>query len=365
MRILHFDLGDINDTLGGGQARRTWEINRRLATQHEITVVTSRYPGSRDETLENIRFLRIGTEQRFPRNIPAYLAALPRLLQREKSDLVVEDFSPPFGPMFTRLYTRRPVVASVQFTFAREMSQEFKLPFWWVEWAGYKLYRDFVALSPSGADYIRQRQPRANLEIIPNAMEPEAFKFQNEPEENFITYLGRIDFHQKGLDLLLKAFAQIVPQTEAKLRLIGGGNDEAEMHRLIATLNIADRVVVMGRVQGEERLRLLARSKVVALPSRYETSCLVAYEALACGRPMLIFDVRGFDNLVTPVSGLRVTPFDIEAYAQSLLELLQNDRLRAEKAAGARRLAQQFSWDQTAVAQAAFYQAVLDKRAKF
>jgi len=361
MRILHFDLGDISDTLGGGQARRTWEINRRLAQQHDVTIVTSRYPGSRNEILEGIKFVRVGSAGRFPRNIPAYLASLPLVLRRHPSDLVVEDFTPPFGPLFTRLYTRRPVIASVQFTFAREMSAEFKLPFWLVEESGYKLYHDFVALSTSGADYIRKRQPRANLEILPNAMEPVAFQFQHEPEENFITYMGRIDFHQKGLDLLLKAFAQIAPHTDAKLRIIGGGSDESQMHALITELGIGARVEVLGRINGNERLRLLARSKLVALPSRYETSCLVAYEALGCAKPMLTFDVRGFEGLVTPASGLRVPPFDIEAYGYALLELLQNDALRHTKAEGARQLAQNFSWERTAQAQLEFYQKVLDR----
>ena len=123
---------------------------------------------------------------------------MPLVLRQQKSDIVVEDFTPPFGPLFTPLYTRRPIVASVQFTFAREMGQEFKLPFWIVEEGGYKLYRDFVGLSTSGADYIRKRQAKANLVIIPNAMEPEAFQFQDEPEENFITYMGRIDFHKRA-----------------------------------------------------------------------------------------------------------------------------------------------------------------------
>lgn len=362
MRILHFDLGDVHDTLGGGQAKRTWEINRRLARQHDVTIVTSRYPGSCDEVIENVRFVRIGVAQRFPRNIPAYLASIPLILRREKSDIVVEDFSPPFGPMFTPLYTRRPVVASVQFTFVRELSQEFKLPFWLVEKAGYKLYRNFVAPSPSGAAYVRQRQPKANLVVVPNVMETAAFNFQNEPEENFITYLGRLDFHQKGLDLLLQAFASIKDQTTAQLRIIGGGNDEAAMHQLIAALNLGERVILMGRIQGEERLKLLARSKVIAIPSRYETACHVAYEALGCGRPMVTFDVRGFEDTVTLETGLRVTPFDTTAYGQALLRLLQNPDLRATKAAAARQLAAQFDPDAVASAQVAFYQSVLESR---
>ena len=115
-------------------------------------------------------------------------------------------------------------------------------------------------------------------------------------------------------------------------------------------------------MQGVERLRLLARSKFVALPSRYETSCLVAYEALACAKPMLSFDVRGFDDLITPESGMRVPPFDIEAYAHQMLELLQNDQLRQTKAAGAKKLAEQYNWNRTAEAQMAFYHSVLERK---
>jgi hypothetical protein len=47
-----------------------------------------------------------------------------------------------------------------------------------------------------------------------------------------------------------------------------------------------------------------------------------------------------------------------------MLELLQNNQLRQTKAAGAKKLAEQYNWDRTAEAQLAFYQSVLERKHK-
>ena len=49
VRLLHLDFDDLGNPWGGGQARRTYEINRRLAEGRgwEVTVVTGAYAGAR------------------------------------------------------------------------------------------------------------------------------------------------------------------------------------------------------------------------------------------------------------------------------------------------------------------------------
>ena len=47
MRILHTSYDDPwNPWLAGGGALRTWQISRRLAARHDVTLVTGRYPGA-------------------------------------------------------------------------------------------------------------------------------------------------------------------------------------------------------------------------------------------------------------------------------------------------------------------------------
>ena len=59
MKICHLIYDDVNNPwLGGGGAVRAWEIYRRLAADHEITLVTGKFPGGGDESdLHGDRFI--------------------------------------------------------------------------------------------------------------------------------------------------------------------------------------------------------------------------------------------------------------------------------------------------------------------
>lgn len=46
MRILHLDPDDMDNPLSGGGSVRNYEIYRRLAHRHQITVLTPTFPGS-------------------------------------------------------------------------------------------------------------------------------------------------------------------------------------------------------------------------------------------------------------------------------------------------------------------------------
>src|SRR5665213_1272774 len=56
LRILHFAFEELGQPDSGGGAIRTFEINRRLASHHQITVVARRYPGARRHIEDGIEY---------------------------------------------------------------------------------------------------------------------------------------------------------------------------------------------------------------------------------------------------------------------------------------------------------------------
>ena len=54
MQILHIDPDDIDNPLSGGGPVRTYEIYRRLAQRHQVTVLTPTFPGSTPELMRSI-----------------------------------------------------------------------------------------------------------------------------------------------------------------------------------------------------------------------------------------------------------------------------------------------------------------------
>ena len=77
MKICHLIYDDIaNPWLAGGGAVRAREIYRRLAERHQVTLITGLFPGAqREEELDGIRFVRVGSDRSYARSRLAYCRA--------------------------------------------------------------------------------------------------------------------------------------------------------------------------------------------------------------------------------------------------------------------------------------------------
>ena len=354
VRILHLAFDDHRHAMSGGGAVRSREINRRLALKHDITVVTINYKGARKRVEDGVRYVPAGINAGYFGRIITYFTALPLVLLRYPSDLVVEDFAPPISSVLVPLWTRRPVVGVVQWLFARQKSKQYKLPFFIVERLGVRSHKRLIAVSPEIAEQLRAMNPTATVEVITNGVQVDDADAQI-PKTTDIVFLGRIEIQHKGLDLLLEAFKQISPKTEARLLIAGDGPDIKRLLRLRGQLGLEDRVVLLGRVDGQAKRRLLAAAAVVCVPSRYEVYPLVPLEALAAGTPVLTFDIPAMRKLFDAECGEQVPAFDVEAYAKALRGFVESPgRCRAMGQAG-QRFARQFDWDALADRQEAVY----------
>ncbi len=358
-RVLHLGYEDPRRPGAGGGSVRTHEINKRLAAEFDITVVCARYPGATPRVEDGVHYIHSGLAVGdFPARL-AYFASLPLALSRYRSDLVVEDFGAPFSSVGVPWMTDRPTLGVVQWLFAREKSHQYHLPFHWVERIGVRSHHSMIAVSDDlGAD-LSTRNPTAQVTVVANGLDAGAFAPQDRTRAG-IAYLGRLEIAQKGLDLLLEAYALIAESISQDLVLGGDGPDRAALVELADRLGIAERVRFAGRVPAEERFAWLAASDVLAMPSRYETFGMVAAEALAVRTPVVAFDIPCLRALVDDEVGTRVPAFDVPAFADALRVLATDVELRARRgAAGPDRVAG-LNWDELAGQQGQVYHRILD-----
>lgn len=360
-QVLHLALEDPKRPGAGGGSVRTQEVNRRLADEFEITVVCARYRSSRSRIEEGVRYVHVGLPLGYLPSILAYFACIPYALVRFPSDLVVEDFAAPFSSVAVPLLTGRPVVAVVQWLFAKEKALQYRVPFHWVERAGARSHVEMVAVSEDLACSLRRINPSARVTVVANGLSDAAF-LPRERERSGVVYLGRLEVAQKGLDLGLRAFARAAHRVDDDLTLAGDGPDRAALEALAAELGIGDRVHFLGRIAYEDRFDFLAGASLVVMPSRYETFGMVAAEAMAQGTPVLAFDIPCLRALVNSNTGKVVPAFDVEAFADSLTELLADPGRRRALGEQAKLQVAELRWDELAPRQAEIYRAVLGRR---
>lgn len=137
--------------------------------------------------------------------------------------------------------------------------------------------------------------------LIPYGMEFSGPKpTEAQPRESFIFgFLGRLDYHTKGLDLMLEAFAAQFRNNEAvSLWLVGDGAGRAAVTTLIEELGISGNVVLWGARFGEEKDALLQQMSVFLHPSRNEGLPSAVLEAAALGLPCIVTDATNVGDYV-------------------------------------------------------------------
>jgi len=153
-----------------------------------------------------------------------------------------------------------------------------------------------------------------------------------------VLFVGLLRYY-KGLSFLIEA----MPQTDAKLLVVGQGPKGKEWQALSHQLGLEEQVIFLGRVSDEELVALYHACDVFVLPAihRSESWGAVQVEAMACGKPVVCTELGTGTSFVNVhgQTGLVVPPRDSAALAQAILTLLQNEHLRREMGQRARQRA--------------------------
>ena len=108
---------------------------------------------------------------------------------------------------------------------------------------------------------------------------------------------------------------------DVQLRWAGAGPLMDRSRALVTELGLDDRVTLLGQVPPELLHEHFAWSTSFLLPTRHETFCVAAAEALAHGRPVVVGAVGGQRDFVDDRVGALVTERDPTAYAKAVLDV--------------------------------------------
>lgn len=141
-----------------------------------------------------------------------------------------------------------------------------------------------------------------------------------------VTVIGCIGrFHpQKGQINLIRAYAEIQKEfPNTVLLLVGDGETRSDLENEVNMLGLADAVLFMGTVTGDEYNNLLALIEIYVQPSIFEGLPRTLLDAMYMGKAIIATDVNGNREAIRhEVNGLLVPPEDFRQIASALRRLL-------------------------------------------
>jgi glycosyltransferase involved in cell wall biosynthesis len=195
-----------------------------------------------------------------------------------------------------------------------------------------------VRLTPNGVDLKRfhpnactRDQLRGDLRIAPGVL--------------VALFVGG-DWDRKGLDLAIEGVSAARDRgTQVQLWVVGRGMEPA-FGELARRAGVAERVRFFGPRADVERFCQAA--DVFLLPSSYEAAPLVAYEAAACGLPVIATRVNGIEDLVGANDAGILVARTPQAVGEALARLGTDTALREAMGAEGRRRTAEQTWDHSA-----------------
>jgi len=204
---------------------------------------------------------------------------------------------------------------------------------------------------------VRAVYPNAKTFVLPNGIDLEEFSsLPFEKNKSFydtytgfscagkkiIVSMGRL--HKiKGFDILIEAFHALQKEFSNAVLLIAGEDfgEKSNLEKMINQYNLNNKVFLVGKLDGDEKLEFLHNADVFALASHHENFGMVVVEALACGCAVVISKKVGIYQQLMNYDGGIIVDNDSDGIKKGIIELLSDNQFVKNKAANGLRFVEE------------------------
>lgn len=186
------------------------------------------------------------------------------------------------------------------------------------------------AISNSTKQDLVEFKVKSDITVIYNGIDLASYErldFKKD-YQNYVLYLGRLVFY-KNLDVVICSFKEVAKKLpNAKLVIVGEGPMREKWEKMVLELNLTHNVEFTGYVSQERKAELLSRCSALLLPSLFEGFGLVLLEAFAMSKPVLVADVKPFDEVVDDgIDGYILSAHDPHEWSEKIVSVLLNKTL--------------------------------------
>ena len=209
-----------------------------------------------------------------------------------------------------------------------------------------------LGVSKKTVAVITDRFPHLPVETVYNGINHEIFNGQTDcaPHEGIRILCVANLIPIKGHKYLFDAFRQLLqqyPEKKLQLDIVGRGPSEAELKAYVET-NKIENINFYGYIPHEQVSEMMRNTDIFVLPSVYEAFANVCLEAMACKKPIVIFEGQGIDEVLTDgVNAMIAEKANGIQLKEKIEFLINNPKKRAEIAENGYLTAQSFSWQKS------------------
>lgn len=371
--------------IGGGGGNANWYILREFAKNREITIdlVTSseRNEDYTERFSENITIHRLNVKKRelqywtqaeVLRFLHRSSGYVKRLLKEKKYHISHAFFGFPSGYVTYSHREEVPYIVSLRGSDVPGFNVRFSFQYIFLTPLFKRIWRSakaVIANSEELRSLALKTTPEIPIDVIYNGIDIEEFR----PFEGVrygpptILCVARL-IQRKGIDYLIKALPVISKaHPDVRLVIVGEGNMEQELKKLVSELGVKERVDFRGYVRHDELPGIYREADIFVLPSLWEGMSNTLLEAIASGLPVVVTETGGTAELVKDIgkgrgNGIIIPKEDSRAISEAVLRVLDSKELRMGMGARSREIAMGFSWGSVARQYLSYYERCAKKR---
>lgn len=330
----------------GGMEIFVQRLSEGLANRgHDVTVFTT--SNGKTESISKVNNVRVISLKKMSHiyNVPIVPSLFWRLLDEEKPDVINAHQYPVF---FSDTSAWISLLRNIPFVLWVHVVSDPKSPFsglisdtYYSTIGKFPFVMAESIISPTLA--YKQRLiglgVRSNkIRVIPYGIDVEKFYYAKKSQSfkarygcrdsKIILSVGRLNY-QKGFEYLIKAMPAILRRIpEAKLLIVGEGEQLGSLKNLTKLLNLNQSVIFTGALVQKEIPIAYASADIFVLPSLFESFGISLVEAQAAGKPVIGTRTGGVpEALIENKTGLLVDPRDSKQLEIAILKVLLDNCL--------------------------------------
>jgi glycosyltransferase involved in cell wall biosynthesis len=313
---------------GGGVAEHVWNISKRLAQKHDVTLFGLN-PHSRYSRFDVVDGVKIERFKHYYPNGSYYLSIeLPLRLRHVEFDVVHGHGYHAFPMHFAALAKHKKFVVTTHFH--GEGHSVFRESL-------FKLFQPFGKVTLRKADVIiavsefeksllceRFSFEEDKIVVIPNGLDLTEFADlkSNDCDFRSVLYVGRLESY-KGVHYLVEVLPKL--DNSVVLEIVGKGPLRGFLEKRAKQLGVSERVMFYQDLSRKELLQKYADADVFVLLSKFEAYSISVAEALTAGTPCIVANTTALSEWIDNKNCFSVDyPINLNELAENISFVLDS-----------------------------------------